>query len=606
MSLQGLPDFHQPLCTEEGDIYYPFEGAGSHALTPTHLEVAPQDDSRPDFRLSFVRGPNPVLPPEPHGVLDFRLRARYDAEKALASLRQRRDDATITPCSFTGGWFRLYPVRVVREDIPADLLRPARLAWNGLGIARCSQKVSQDGASLLEKALKDEQLLFHAKVELEIEGVSPRLPLQVSFNPGEMWRALQKLSDDAGGVTRDRVVAMFRQTPYPVALEITGDTLNLDRAEFAEVMTDRIRMRFGAPASAPVIDDVGYFALSGGDPGEGSFHWDLSEPMRALRPLVLFLHPLEAAQALVREAGIVAVCQRSIVPQLQTGVYAVAVTANLVAQPAGVEALGVTLEAPPQKPFRPRAVVQTVELQAPDFEDIVRLRLSPKEPLAYQYRTYMVQAFDGRVRKLDGEICSRQDDRLLLSPDDFPVSLIVIELAASLAKCVSSVTGRLSWKPSDAEDAGGMTFAFDASCLTLAVSKDSEEATLTFDITAPDKSQTLSAGPVPARNLTLGLHSFPQYGPHTVDIECQFPKGVALYAIDLLGEGQPETEVSVLSFTPNNPRKDWSWFAASPFHAGYRYRRHAPPGEEPSAWSNVQGAFEALRLDASESERSAR
>jgi hypothetical protein len=358
-------------------------------------------------------------------------------------------------------------------------------------------------------------------------------------------------------------------------------------------------MRFGAFVPAPEIDAGGYFALSETNPGEGRFRWDLSEPMRALRPLVLFLHPLEAAQKLVRDAGIEAVCQRAKVPQLQTGVHAVTVVANLPAQPAGAHFVGVQLEAPPKKPFRPQPQVQTVELKAPGFEGTVLLRLSPKELLDYQYQTYVVQEFNGQVRRWDGAARPYQEARLLLSPDDFPVTFIVIKLTPSLARVASSVTGRLCYKLPQAEDSVTVPFAFGAGhdCLTLAIPNDSEEATLTFDMVSPDGGQTLHTGPVPARHLTLDLHAFPQYGPHIVEIDCEFPKGVAVFAIDLRAEKQPETAITVLHFTPNQPKKTWSWNAESPFQPGFVYRKHALAGET-AAWSEVQGPFKALHLRA--------
>jgi hypothetical protein len=598
MSLQGLPDFHQPIQTGEGTIYYPYEGMGSHALTPTRLEVARQEDGRPDFYLTLVHGPDPTLPPEPHGVLDFRLRAQYAVESALGAARKPYPSATVAPCAFTGGWFRLYPAGVIEEQIPADLLRPARLAWNGLGIARCSLKISQDGASLLEKALQREQLLFQAKVELEIEGVSPRMPLRVTFNPAEMWRALKLMSDEAGGLLREDLVKKLRENSFPVKLEISGDARSLDRAEFAEVMADRIRMRFGAFASAPAFEAAGYFVLVGDAPGEGSFLWDLSEPSRAQRPLALFLHPLEAAQQLVRAAGIDAVRKKVKTPQLQTGVHQITIAANLPAQPEGIYALGVTLTAPPKKPFRPQAQVQTIELQPPGFTGSAQLRLSPKEPLEYQYQAFAVQEMNGQVRKLDGESCSWQEDRLLLSGDDFPVRMIALELSPSLSRLTSSITARLSWMMPDAQGPVERAFALGPTGLTLAVPKGCEEARLSFEIVSLDGGKTLRAGPMPARDLNLDLSAFPEYGPHTVEIECEFPERINLLALELLPEGGLEKEITVLAFTPANAKKRWSWFAQSPFQPGYRYRKRTQTESAPNPWSEIQGPFEALRIKA--------
>ncbi|RIE03504.1 hypothetical protein [Cohnella faecalis] len=41
-----------------------------------------------DVQLQFYRGSNPMLPPQPYGLLDIRLEARYPFEEALVKLRE--------------------------------------------------------------------------------------------------------------------------------------------------------------------------------------------------------------------------------------------------------------------------------------------------------------------------------------------------------------------------------------------------------------------------------------------------------------------------------------------------------------------------------------
>jgi hypothetical protein len=71
-----------------------------------------------------------------------------------------------------------------------------------------------------------------------------------------------------------------------------------------------------------------------------------------------------------------------------------------------------------------------------------------------------------------------------------------------------------------------------------------------------------------------------------------------LFAIDLLPEGEPESEAKVLFFTPSQPRKTWSWLAKSPFRSGYRYRPHHPTDIPVAKWSEVQSAFVSLKFQA--------
>src|SRR5215213_3087649 len=107
MSLQGLPDFEQPIQVEGAQVFFPYQGNGPHLLTPDGLEVAERGDGAVDFQLDVVRGRTPLLPPKPYGVLDLRLCARYRMEASLRLLRELRPAAMLAPIGFTAGWLRL-------------------------------------------------------------------------------------------------------------------------------------------------------------------------------------------------------------------------------------------------------------------------------------------------------------------------------------------------------------------------------------------------------------------------------------------------------------------------------------------------------------------
>src|SRR5262249_27871602 len=130
------------------------------------------------------------------------------------------------------------------------------------------------------------------------------------------------------------------------------------------------------------------------------------------------------------------------------------------------------------------------------------------------------------------------------------------------------------------------TFTLDLnqSVIALTLPRDAEDARLNIDARARDNSRILSPGPLPVQALRLGLYSFREYGPQHVEIACVFDDTTPLFAIDLLPEGHPETpdEISVLFFTPAQPKKVWEWLALSPFHAGYRYRVHANADTTPT------------------------
>jgi hypothetical protein len=96
------------------------------------------------------------------------------------------------------------------------------------------------------------------------------------------------------------------------------------------------------------------------------------------------------------------------------------------------------------------------------------------------------------------------------------------------------------------------------------------------------------------------VHSFPEYGPHRIPIECTFAEGQSLVTIDLLPEARPDAAeaITVIALTRAQPRKEWGYLASSPFRAGYRYRRHAGFEGAVASWSEIQSPFDPLELGA--------
>ncbi len=154
-------------------------------------------------------------------------------------------------------------------------------------------------------------------MEQEIVGVSPRLPLQIRFNPKELLARLHSLGNSQGAVPRQVLVNYFRSDPESLPLEISGQLQSEQIDDFAEALTDRVRLRFGSFTAAPTLDAGSYLALTAPDTiGNGSFDWDLSKPLRVFRPLMLKLNPFAAAQEIVHHQGLEAVVRQTIVPNI--------------------------------------------------------------------------------------------------------------------------------------------------------------------------------------------------------------------------------------------------------------------------------------------------
>jgi hypothetical protein len=528
----------------------------------------------------------------------LRAQPQYSLEAALGALRIRHPQAMIDPAAFSTGYLRLYPQGAMVE-LPTDLRVPIPLAWNGLTTARYILRLSLDSALLLKDALQGDMLPPFALAEMELAGVAPRLSLRVRFDPATLLAALLALADEERKVARDALLAFFAQDLAFLPLELDGPTPK--PVEFAETMIDWVRARFGSFVASPTEDTKPYMALVPSDGvSSGTFEWDLSQPLQTWRPLVLILRPLEAVRQVVQEHGLEAVVPPpTIVPPIPTGVFEVSVSANIPEQRPGVLSLGVTLRAAPHPPFRPQAVIKSAELSPPEDAAEILLRLSPAEDLMYTYSTFVILNDFGGMRQVDGPEIAHSGARLNLSPDDFPLNFVSVEANRELLE-LAVVHGLCRWAENGTIAEQAFELHLDRPAVGLPVPRDATDATLHIEARAREDSKTLSLGPIPAKPLQLGVHSFPEYGPHRIPIECTFTEGESLVAIDLLPEAQPDAAeaITVVALTRAQPRKEWGYLASSPFRAGYRYRLHAGFEGAVVPWSEILSPFDPLELGA--------
>jgi hypothetical protein len=577
--LQGLPDFAHPLRNDGGvTVFAPYEAQGNYAVLPDALTIARRGDGSPDFHLQLLRSANAVPPPEPYGVLDFRVRPTWRIPDALALARAERPDAMVEPIRFTGGYLRLVATADL-PDVPAAAFAPVALAWNELGVARFILQAPLEAAVKIEGGIQASVLPMQAVAEMEYAGVAPRLPLRVRFDPA-------KLVDAIGAtIARDELERCFAHDQLPI--EVVGARDAIPAEELTRALADRVRLRFGALIPSEKNDGLAWMRLQ--QQASGTFEWDLSEPLAVARPLVVMFDPFEAARAAVRDRGPDGVIDHLAVPALRTGEVDVSISANLPDTRVGVLVLGANLSAPPLLPKRPQAIRASVQLTPPQDMATTRLRFSPSEPVAYTVTPYaVVQTADGGTQ-LYGAPLPKTDARVHLNESDFPVRLVPVEAAAGLtaiAELSLSASNGVRWALSPEQPATSVALAGDTPIL--------------FDVEARARQgdRVLRLTGLPARPLSLDLSSFREYGPHRIALAAVFAPGEQLIAIDLIAEGAEDlpANISVLAFTPAQPEREWSYFAASPFAPGYRYRLHAGPDEAPASWSEPQSPYAKLEV----------
>lgn len=329
----------------------------------------------------------------------------------------------------------------------------------------------------------------------------------------------------------------------------------------------------------------------------GTFEWDLFEPLEVIRALILNLEPLQAISDWTKDHKLDGIYRETVVSAIQTGFLPVVVSANLPVQIFGVLMLGVNVRAPPNPPNRPQALSEFIELKSQEDSTGVVLRFSPAERPEYIIQTFAIIKDVGGPRELHGPETSHNEDHIELNPDDFPIDFVMVGASKNLLK-ISVLQGSSRWSVSGTAVEQAFYLSMDRPSAAIAVPRGIEDVLIEVEARPIDGSGSLKIGPVRTKVLKIELFSFPEYGPHKIVIECIFGVDVNLFAIDLLPEGAPEPQASVLHFTLSEPKRDWSWIADSPFHSGYRYREHRNPDQAPDTWSEIKSAFEDLVIQA--------
>jgi hypothetical protein len=601
MALQGLPDFATALAVEGARLFAPFEGRGPLLLAPAALSVAEAEAGGPDLRIETVRGRTPLLPPRPYAVLDFRLRAHYPLEAALAAAREQQAGACVAPMNISGGTLRLGG-----GALPDELRRSIPLAWNGLGLARCALRISIESARLLIESLRGAVLPLHAHADLAVPGVAPRLPYTASFDPRALLEALAAAADAEGRLAYSALEALFRREPDGLPIAVEGAVALEQREALATALCDRTLQRFGRPVAPPDDGAEPWVALDRPDSlGAGRFTWDLAEPQQVLRPLTLRLDPFAAARAAVAERGLAAVVRDTVVPPLPSGALAVTVTANLPVEREGVAALGVHLSAPPRPPQRPQAANVTTLLEPPADSARVTLRLAPREPAAYSFTTFAVLADERGAQEVRGEPVAHTGEQLELTGEAFPLEFVAV--AAELALLELAHVRCTLQRPAAGADDSPLEHRFELTperpARSLALPRGAAAAaTLSVEAEERGGAGRLRLGPLPAGDLSISRASFREYGPQRATILADLAAGEPSLLIELLPEGAPETPTTtgLIQLRPDRPSQEWRYFAPSPFAPGFRYRLRRPDHEPPAPWSEVRSPFEPLLVGGAE------
>jgi hypothetical protein len=564
MAFRAALDFGSPLPLAPG--LYRLADAGAHfGVLPGSLTAATLAGGLPDLSLELIRGPNPMVAPQPYGILDARFLPAWRVDEALAAARAAEPLAVVDAVPPLRGWLRL----IAAGDV---LLPPTAFQGSAWGEFRVQARLDQLAAALLAGAIRQHTLLLVAVAELVYRGVAARVAACVQFNPAAVMAALNRRAC-AGIITREAIVSYFASLPPELTVNGSAPPVLL-----GEAIADRLISRFTSlvPAAAPPYSQTVHLQPA----SAGSFEWDLRDSVLVERAFPIVFDALgvvaqERAQ-LVRE---------TVSAPLASGFRLVEVSANLPADRPGVLSCGVHLRAPARLPARPQPLSETVELTPPAHRARALMRFAPGEAPRFRSQTFLILETGDGFHQLLGPERDVEGDDLRLTVDDFPVSFLEVGISPQLAELAAVELSAL-WSNGQTTK---ISFSQSRRIRTL-VGPRGDAPRLQWVARRGEQCLELDGGQ------WLDLPRFAAYGTHTVTVEVVFaPADPPLLALELQPEAAAASPVT-LAFTPARPCRDWTWFAASPFEPGFCWRLFDPA--HPRPWSQPVPPGAPLRLSA--------
>jgi hypothetical protein len=590
--LTGLPDFQAPTSVAQLAMFAPF-GNGSYSVLPQQLVVAQGPEKRPRFELALVKCSDDFSEAGQYAVLDLALAGDFPVDEALTAARTQAADATVKPIVINSGFARLCSTSGT-VTLPADLAAPVTLGWSGPDFARWTTRLSINAAELIKEALSGNTLLFGARVEFDLIGVSPRLTTMVEFEPTRLLEALL-----AGKPTREIAIsdlhAIFSGSRDGLPLRVNGTLSGADADSFPQGMLDRVIAAYASLVPAPAPSDPPYVAFRNlGSLDAGTVHWDLSEAVAAPRAYVLTLDPLSGLRKAMTGDGGAALVKEITIPALNLGLERIDIAANLPVNRLGVPAVGVNIDIPANPPNRPDAITETILFAEPDDVGSVEFRLSPDEELSYTATCFALVAAGSSIHQYQSTPLSLSQNWLQLQAANFPVTFVHLTAAERLLN-LASMTGTLTYSILGKAVVQPLKLNAAMPDTALALPNNATDATITLAAIPSDGGPGLNLPPMPPGRIRLDVTSFREYGPHTFTIRCDFGEETAPLTIDLLPEekaSDPSAAITI-HLVPSRPCEKWGYTTSSPFRSGYRYRKS---GDNTSDWSPVLSPFRPLTL----------
>jgi len=590
----GRPDWHAPTHIAGRQALAVFEQPGHFQIAPVQL-TAFAHDREPPLRLDVYRQDRGDAGLQRFSMLSIAFAAEFDLGSLHDAMLDSCERSHVEPLAAERGWLRLTTANAL--DLPDALHALQPLDALNISSMRMTLRLHSTATDLFVAGLQRGLMTIGADAWISVRGVAERMPLTLAFDPSSLLGAVRATAQGETAIALDALRAQLAAAPQTFGFDSLAVLPQAQRAQAANALIDRFCARFASLQPDLGADNAGVRVVF--DPAlmpAGTLSWDLSKPVLAPRMFGIAADPLGPLRELPAAQWADTTIRQHDVRALQSGWHSIAITQNLPPRRVGMLRAQVELSAPPHLPgraFTAKATIRLENTREPAFAD---LRLSPVEPLKYRWKTSLFVLAGGRGELIEGPQRESDREHLLIGPDDFGVTFVVVESDPALlreARIKIECSGRRGDRPWSIR--GLIDTA--APDIALAIPLDVIDAQIHAIAIALAGDGECTMAPVPAANLRLDAFSFEGSGRRDLAVECVFDDDKPQALIEWIPQGredQPE-RLQFVRLTPLVDTARCAWIALSPFRSGYRWRWHGR-----DIWSEVRDPADALMLRSSE------
>lgn len=537
-----LADFGTERHVAGGPVWRAYAGADWLAA-PTRVDLAQGTDGAPHIRLTITRPAIPDRQPAPFGALDARLETGRDLEAARDALRATTPFATLARA-------QVEACHLALARAGDDAIFSTQSALYDATQTRILQHLSHDDALLFETILSHNESPLMLTGAAAVAGVAPRVGETFSFD-AEVHAAL-----------RARLRGGFNRSDINDAIATLAPTKG---AAFRHAVSDRIA---DLCCTTLIHGSDGHPILTFDAAPTEPLTWDLSLPHVTTRWITLTGSTSQVLAAYLDRPDAAPLVTRTVTSTFPQGRRRVTAYANLPLAAPDLHALGVTLLAPAAPPDRPAAAHAAGLFGAAADVLPLDLDLALGEPLAYDLACFSVAGPIPNVRQITGSERAETAQILVLTAEDFGLSIVTLRADPTLL-AQARFEARITYVCDGVDIATVVALTEVETVLTLPAGLSNGTLTVTA---TDDAGGVLHLPPGPLESTDLTLSRFASYGPQTVEIIAATPLDHVV-GIDLLPPEASAEDMQSIALTPDTPRRSFTYFSASIFGGGLRWRR---------------------------------